>query len=50
MGIYGQPKKYWASTLPRVIKLATKVTKIVAKKTTVDKVIVCIINSTSVET
>jgi hypothetical protein len=50
MGIYGQPKKYWASRLPRVMKLATKVTAIVAKKTTVDKVIVCIINSTSVET
>jgi hypothetical protein len=33
---------YWASMLPRAIKLATKVTKIVTKKTTVDKVIVCI--------
>jgi len=38
MGNYGQPKKYWASTLPKVMKLATKVTAIVAKKTTVAKV------------
>jgi hypothetical protein len=36
--------------LPRAIKVVTKVTKIVTKKTTVDKVIVCIINSTSVKT
>jgi len=35
MGNYGQPKQYWASKLPKITKVATKVTTIVAKKTTV---------------
>jgi hypothetical protein len=38
MGHYGQPKQYWASRLPKVTKVATKVTAIVARKTTVAKV------------
>jgi hypothetical protein len=42
MGNYGQPKQYWASILPNVIKTATKVTEIVARKTTVFKVILII--------
>ena len=42
MGNYSQPKKYWASILPKVIKVAIKVTKIVARKATVVKVILII--------
>ena len=46
MGNYGQPKMYWASILPNVIKTATKVTEIVARKTTVFRAKSCIfINS-----